>query len=202
MVGHGVVGLVCVVLSILDSIDFRAGDGPGRAVASSEVAPREGTVEHRGVLRATAAVDLVDRPDENPQPRTRDHDPPHIGVEILEPSRGGVVVAFGDVAAHATRWAHRERRRRSRTSPWSPRRSSGVRRRRMKAITQSMPAKQEHARANSPRFRFIGKEKCGVTDGPSPQRKRTATSGPGPPFRAMAIARVGRSAVLIRRARA
>jgi len=88
---------------ILDSVDFRSGDGPGRAVVRSEVAPREGTVEHRGVSRATATVDLVDRPDENPRPRIRDHDPLYIGVETLDSGRGAVVLAFGDMAAHSIR---------------------------------------------------------------------------------------------------
>jgi hypothetical protein len=46
-----VVDLVCVIPSILESIDFRSGDGPGWAVVRSEVAPREGRRNNFDVQR-------------------------------------------------------------------------------------------------------------------------------------------------------
>jgi hypothetical protein len=38
-----------VIPSILESIDFRSGDGPGWAVVRSEVAPREGRLNNSDV---------------------------------------------------------------------------------------------------------------------------------------------------------
>jgi hypothetical protein len=55
---------VCVIGLVLEIIHSRFGDGPGRGVAKSGVSPRQGRLNHDAVSRATAAVVLVDRPDE------------------------------------------------------------------------------------------------------------------------------------------
>ena len=47
-----------------DSIHFPAGDGPGRAVFRRRVRPRQGRLKHASVSRTTAAIALVNRPDE------------------------------------------------------------------------------------------------------------------------------------------